>query len=97
MTNIVLLASSTLILVGIVVVAATRNIIKIMLGIQTMSLGSVLMLAYAFSQSKQISRDVVVIIGIATAISEVAIMTALLLYWFRFKTVDTRTIESVGG
>ncbi|AFK51320.1 Na+/H+ antiporter, subunit MnhC [Thermogladius calderae 1633] len=84
------LISLSMVLVGLAAVASTRNVVKVILGLQAMSLGGLLLLSYAFSESGLSARDIVLLLSVVTAVVEVSTVTAVLLYWFRLRTLDTR-------
>lgn len=83
----------SLVLAGLSAIAATRNMLKVVMGLQSMILGCLLLLAYACSASA--AEDIFVIIATATAATEALAMAVTILVWERFKTIDPQKVSEL--
>ncbi len=92
---VVVSTAMTLVVAGLAAIAATRNMIKVVMGIQSMVLGSLLLLGLACRNSGIVAQDLFLLIATTTAASEALAMAILLLVWERFKTIDPRRVSEL--
>ncbi|ABL78474.1 NADH-quinone oxidoreductase subunit K [Thermofilum pendens] len=86
-----------LVIAGATSVAATRNLVKVAMGLQAMILGSLLILSTAVGSSPTPSVDPVLLVVAAAGASEVVSISVLYLAWSRHRTIDPHRISELKG
>lgn len=81
-----------LILAGIAAVAATRNLLKVIMGIQSIILGALLALALALQGQ---AVNLFLIPAVAAAAAEAVGMAVIALVWERHKTIDPHKVSEL--
>ncbi|QOJ79326.1 NADH-quinone oxidoreductase subunit K [Infirmifilum lucidum] len=92
---IVVSTALTLVVAGLAAIAATRNMIKVVMGIQSMVLGSLLLFGLACRGSGVVAQDLFLLVATTAAASEALVMAIVLLVWERFKTIDPRRVSEL--
>lgn len=92
---IIVCSGLTLLVAGLAAIAATRNMVKIVMGLQAMILGSLLLLSLACSANNVSSEDMFILLASATAATEALSMAIILLVWERFKTINPQDVSEL--
>jgi len=82
---------------GLCTVPATRNLIKIAMGMQSMILGSLLIIAVALSASPSPNIDPILLVTSICAASETVSLSILYLARQKHKTIDPQRISKLKG
>lgn len=85
-------AAIFLVFAGLAAVMATRNLLKVVFGLQSMTLGSLLLLAAASSGG---AHGAVLVAAVAATASESTAIAVLVLVYRRFGTLDPRKISEL--
>ena len=95
--SIYLLAGCSLALVfgGLAAIAATRNLVKIVMGLQSISLGALLLVALALWLAGKESYTIILLASSTAAASEAVSIAVLILAYRRFGTLDPRKISEL--
>ncbi len=85
-------AAIFLVFAGLAAVIAARNLLKVVFGLQSMTLGSLLLLAAATSSG---AHGAVLVAAVAATASESTAIAVLVLVYRRFGTLDPRKISEL--
>lgn len=88
----VLGGSVVLVLAGVASIAATRNLLKVVMGIQAVLLGALLPLSLA-TQGQ--ASAVILIPAVAAAAAEAVGMAVLALVWEKYRTTDPHQVSEL--
>jgi len=85
----------TLVTAGLAAIAATRNMVKVIMGLQSMVLGSLLLLGLACANSGATAQDIFLLVATAAAATEALAMAIIILVWERFRTIDPQEVSEL--
>uniref|UniRef100_A0A7C3SN15 NADH-quinone oxidoreductase subunit K n=1 Tax=Thermofilum pendens TaxID=2269 RepID=A0A7C3SN15_THEPE len=100
MSTQVLLAGTALVLAvaGLAAIAATRNVIKVVMGIQVITLAALLMLAAALAGADPPRpSQALLLLAVAAAAAEATGIAVLALVWEKHRTVDPHRVSELRG
>ncbi|MEM1619420.1 MAG: NADH-quinone oxidoreductase subunit K [Fervidicoccaceae archaeon] len=80
---------------GLVAVAATRNLVRVLIGLQSLGLGAILVLSSAGLSSAFSPTYAVVLAASAAAAMEAASIIVVVVVYRKFKTSDPRRISEL--
>lgn len=93
--QVVLFSSLTLVFGGVAALAATRSLVKIVMGLQSISLGALLLIALAIGLSGRESYTLILLSAATATASEAVSIAVLILAYRRFGTLDPRKISEL--
>jgi len=85
--------SLVLVFSGLAAIAATRSLVKIVFGLQSMTLGALLLLAVALSSTGGYAA--ILLAAAAATASEATAIALLILVYRRFRTLDPRKVSEM--
>jgi len=91
----ILLAGITLVIVGLVAIAATRNIVKIVMGLQSMNLGVLLLLSISALNNLANIETIILLAAVAATASEAVSISLIVAVYKKLKTTDPRKISKL--
>jgi len=87
--------SLVLVFAGLAAIAATRSLVKIIFGLQSMTLGSLLLLAASMAAGGVEGHQVMLLAAAAATGSEATAIAVLILVYKKFKTLDPRRVSEL--
>lgn len=90
-----MLIAGLLVAGGVAAIAATRNIIKIVMGLQSIGLGTVLLLSLLPVLTGVPAEYVVVLVAVASTATEAIALVIVVVAYHKFKTTDPRKISEL--
>ncbi len=95
MDLVVVCSALTLLIAGLASIAATRNMVKVIMGLQAMTLASLLLLSLAFRTGGASADDMFLLIASATATTEALGIAIALLVWERFRRINPQEVSDL--
>ena len=92
---VILFTGLALVLIGLAAIASTRNLVKIIIGLQSMNLGAMLILSLSI-RGNLISNEVaVLLIAVSATASEVVSLSLIVSLYRKLGTMDIRKISKL--
>ena len=90
-----MLVAGVLVMAGIAAIAATRNIIKIVMGLQSIGLGIVLLLSLLPLYAGMPAKYVIVLVAVTSAATEAVALVVVVASYQKFRNIDPRKISEL--
>lgn len=87
--------SLALVFGGLATIAATRHLVKIVMGLQSISLGALLLVALGLGTAGKESYTIILLASTTAAASEAVSIAVLILAYRRFRTIDPRKFSGL--